>query len=206
MSDYISKRQRQVKIGIASYTENQLVLDVIGNTNITGFTTLAASGGITTTGGDLYVGKDLYIKNNTYISGIVSASSFVGSASSLTGVRIGIQSTGTDLGKAETVNFAGPGISSVAVSGGIATVFITGGGVGRLDDLLDVDINPGNKKDQYVLVYNAITGKYVLVNPDVVLTSASTTELTQPGLPGDFVNELDKDLDNRIDIDGGTFS
>ena len=36
MSEYLSNRQRKLNIGISSYTENQLVLDVIGNTNITG--------------------------------------------------------------------------------------------------------------------------------------------------------------------------
>lgn len=147
MSEYTSNRQRQLKIGISSYTENNLVLDVIGNTNITGVTTLASAGGITTTGGDLYV------KNNLYISGILSA-------------------------------------TSISL---------------KLENLTDVDITPTNKKDQYVLMYNATTNKYKLVNPDDVLSASSTTELTQPGLPGDFLNQLDTDLDNKIDVDGGTF-
>jgi hypothetical protein len=66
MSEYSSNRQRKLNIGINSYTENELVLNVIGNTNITGITTLASSGGITTTGGDLYVGGNLYIKNAAF--------------------------------------------------------------------------------------------------------------------------------------------
>ena len=39
MAEYLSNRQRKLNIGISSYTENQLVLDVIGNTNITGIVT-----------------------------------------------------------------------------------------------------------------------------------------------------------------------
>lgn len=36
MSEYLSKRQRKLNVGITSYTENQLVLDVTGNANISG--------------------------------------------------------------------------------------------------------------------------------------------------------------------------
>jgi len=72
MSEYLSGRKRNLNIGIRSYTENDLVLDVIGNTNITGVTSLASAGGITTTGGDLYVGGDVNV------SGVITAISFIG--------------------------------------------------------------------------------------------------------------------------------
>ena len=75
----------------------------------------------------------------------------------------------------------------------------------RLSDLSDVSATDLGNKDQYVLVYDAIIKKYKLVNPDTVLSSAATTELNQPGLPADFENVLDVDLDNRIDVDAGTF-
>lgn len=71
-----------------------------------------------------------------------------------------------------------------------------------LDELLDVDVS--GVRDKYVIMYNATTGKYVAVNPDDVL-SAATTEPIQPGLPSDFENQLDIDLDNRIDLDAGEF-
>lgn len=67
-----------------------------------------------------------------------------------------------------------------------------------------VDFDDTNKNNQYVIVYNSTTQKYELVNPDQVL-SAATTEPIQPGLPSDFVNKLDVDLDDRIDLDAGTF-
>jgi len=73
----------------------------------------------------------------------------------------------------------------------------------RFEDLVDFDDT--NKNDQYVVVYNATNQTYQLVNPDTVLSSAAVTELIQPGLPADFENVLDVDLDNRIDLDAGTF-
>jgi beta-lactamase class A len=72
-----------------------------------------------------------------------------------------------------------------------------------LDELLDVDVS--GVKDKYVIVYDSNTRKYTAVNPDEVLSAASNTETTQPGLPNDFVNTLDVDLDDRIDLDAGTF-
>ncbi len=54
-------------------------------------------------------------------------------------------------------------------------------------------------------MYDVDLNKYKLVNPDDVLSASSNTEVSQPGLPGDFVNTLDVDLDNKIDLDAGTF-
>jgi hypothetical protein len=73
----------------------------------------------------------------------------------------------------------------------------------NLDELTDVEISGNN--DKYVLMYDASTNKWRDVNPDVVLSASSNTETTQPGLPGDFVNALDVDLDNKIDLDAGGF-
>jgi hypothetical protein len=73
----------------------------------------------------------------------------------------------------------------------------------KLSDLIDIDST--NVHDQYVLMYNATTQKYEFVNPDKVLSSSATTETIQPGLPADFENVLDVDLDNRIDLDAGSF-
>lgn len=72
----------------------------------------------------------------------------------------------------------------------------------NLRDLIDVDVSGVN--DKYIIMYDATTQKYVAVNPDEVL-SAATTEPIQPGLPADFQNQLDIDLDDRIDLDAGTF-
>jgi hypothetical protein len=71
-----------------------------------------------------------------------------------------------------------------------------------LDELLDVDVS--NVGDKYVIMYDASTQKYTAVNPDEVL-SATVEEPTSPGLPSDFKDQLDIDLDDRIDLDAGTF-
>lgn len=72
----------------------------------------------------------------------------------------------------------------------------------NLDELADVEISGNN--DKYVLMYDAASGKWKDVNPDEVL-SAATNEPNQPGLPADFENQLDIDLDNKIDLDAGGF-
>ena len=73
----------------------------------------------------------------------------------------------------------------------------------RFSDL--ADFNPTGLSDKYVIMYDSTTQTYVPVNPDTVLSAASNTEITQPGLPNDFIDSLDTDLDNKIDIDAGTF-
>lgn len=75
----------------------------------------------------------------------------------------------------------------------------------RLSDLADVDTT--GVSDKYVVMYDAVTQTYKLVNPDAVL-NASVTEPIQPGLVGyasTFLSQLDVDLDDRIDVDAGTF-
>ena len=74
----------------------------------------------------------------------------------------------------------------------------------NLNELTDVELS-GNNYDKYVLVYDSTTGKWRDMNPDEVLSASSTTETTQPGLPDNFVDTLDVDLDDRIDLDGGTW-
>lgn len=76
-----------------------------------------------------------------------------------------------------------------------------------LNQLTDVQIS-GNNYDQYVLVYDAATGKWRDVNPDVVLSAATTVpdaNRTTYTLPQVFEDKLDVDLDNKIDLDAGTF-
>ena len=92
---------------------------------IGGITTTAGSGGITTTGGDLYVGDNLYVKGDADIAGVLTSSSFSGSAT------IGLSSEGTFVGAGVSlINMAsssGSAIDVSAVSSGVATVTITPG-------------------------------------------------------------------------------
>ena len=71
---------------------------------------------------------------------------------------------------------------------------------GSLSDL--EDFNSFGVQDKYLVMYDATTQKYITVDPDVVLSAAATTN---NGLPQDFVDQLDVDLDNKIDLDAGTF-
>jgi hypothetical protein len=73
----------------------------------------------------------------------------------------------------------------------------------ELSDVNITNLTPTN--DKYVVTYDATSGKFVIVDPDVVLSAASTTTGPQPGLPGDFVDTLDVDLDDRIDLDAGSW-
>jgi len=82
------------------------------------------------------------------------------------------------------------------------SVSLGAGAVSNLSDLLDVDVS--DLQDSYVIMYDATTQKYKAVNPDLVLSKA-TTEPISPGLPAVFEDKLDVDLDDRIDLDAGGF-
>lgn len=100
--------------GIATYsTSSGVSTNVIGG--IASVTQLSVSG-ITTLG--------FVTSGNIFSTGIITATSFVGSGLSLTNVRIGISSGGSNLGTAGTINFTGAGISAITVSAGIATINI----------------------------------------------------------------------------------
>ena len=73
----------------------------------------------------------------------------------------------------------------------------------NLSDLFDVDVT--GVGDKFVIMYNATTSKYTAVNPDAVLSAAAVTETTTVGLPQNFIDTLDVDLDDKIDLDAGGF-
>ena len=58
--------------------------------------------------------------------------------------------------------------------------------------------------DGYVLMFDGNAQVFRFVNPDDVLSKAAI-EPQQPGFPSDFVDELDRELDDKIDIDAGTW-
>lgn len=72
----------------------------------------------------------------------------------------------------------------------------------KFGDLEDFDTT--GIRDSYIIMYDASTQKYKPVNPDEILTKA-VTETSSPGIPTAFVDQLDVDLDNKIDLDAGTF-
>ena len=70
----------------------------------------------------------------------------------------------------------------------------------NLDGLGDIDIT--NLNDGYVLMYLQDQQKYAFVDPDLVLIKSVTTD---DDLPDSFVDKLDQELDDRIDVDSGEF-
>ena len=92
---------------------------------IGGITTTAGAGGITTTGGDLYVGNNLYVKGDADITGVITASSFSGSAT------IGLSSEGTYVGAGVSLlNLASSNGTAWTISdpsSGVATATVTPG-------------------------------------------------------------------------------
>ena len=66
------------------------------------------------------------------------------------------------------------------------------------------DVDATDEQNNYIIIYDAATGKYTVKNPDEVL-KASVTDPIQPGLPDELIDQLDVDLDNRIDFDGGEY-
>jgi hypothetical protein len=69
----------------------------------------------------------------------------------------------------------------------------------NLDGLGNIDIT--NVQDGYVLMYDLDSNKYIFVDPDDVLSKA----VQDDSLPEDFLNQLDIDLDDRINLDSGEF-
>lgn len=63
-----------------------------------------------------------------------------------------------------------------------------------------IDFNDQNVGDKSVIVYDSATQKYTTLNIDELLI-----DTVSDGLPNEFVDQLDTDLDNRVDMDGGEF-
>ena len=71
----------------------------------------------------------------------------------------------------------------------------------NLSELADVSVSNLAGSDKFVLAYNASLAKFELIPADSVLTNATADAV----LPDSFVNQLDVDLDNKVDLDGGSF-
>ena len=71
----------------------------------------------------------------------------------------------------------------------------------NLSELADVSVSNLPGSDKFVLAYNAYAAKFELIPADTVLTNAAADAV----LPDSFVDQLDVDLDNKVDLDGGSF-
>jgi hypothetical protein len=102
MAKYTSGRQKNLKVGITSYSENLTSLEVIGKVGI----------GTTNAGG-----RSLYVIGNTEISGVITAITFSGNSTSASyATTAGISTNATYAGYATTA-----GISTNATYAGYAT-------------------------------------------------------------------------------------
>lgn len=112
MPKFTSNRQRNLKVGISSFTENEQVLDITGNVGIKTSDTQ---------------GYELFVNGDANITGIVSASSFIGDGSQLTGIvasgsGISIEDNGIPVGVTTSINFDSGLDVTLTGFGGIATV------------------------------------------------------------------------------------
>jgi hypothetical protein len=69
----------------------------------------------------------------------------------------------------------------------------------NLDGLGNIDLT--NIQDGHVLMYDQDQNKYLFVDPDVILSKS----VQDNSLPQDFIDQLDVELDNLIDLDSGEF-
>ena len=90
----------------------------------------------------------------------------------------------------------------------------SGGGsdVERLTELTDVNTsNLTRSTNRFVLIYDAGTGGFKFVNPDEVVDAAVGTGTVPGGAPAaqglssDTIDYLDEVLDDKIDLDAGSF-
>jgi hypothetical protein len=84
-------------------------------------------------------------------------------------------------------------------------ISVISGGVqvpARMEDLINFE--GSSDQDKYLIMYDAATQKYKMINPDEILINA-VTEPSQAGLPTAFTNQLAVDLESQIDLDAGTF-
>lgn len=77
MSNYSDGRIRRSRIGISSYTEEELSLDVIGYTNVVGKIGIGSVPTINS--------PELYVDGSAYLTGIITASKFFAGPTEITG-------------------------------------------------------------------------------------------------------------------------
>ena len=107
-------------------------------------------------------------------------------------------------------NLTGDGVGDLIVQFVDSTTGV--GSVSNLRGLDDVDTSAipsgSSTGDKFVLTYDAGNNKFTFVNPDEVIDNAVGVGATYPppvGLSTETINYLDTALDDKIDLDAGTF-
>ena len=108
-------------------------------------------------------------------------------------------------------NLTGDGLGDLIVQF-VDSVSGVGGSVSNLRDLGDVDVTAipsgSSAGDKFVLTFDASNNKFTFVNPDAVIDAAVGVGATYPspvGLSTQTIDYLDTALDDKIDLDAGTF-
>ena len=110
------------------------------------------------------------------------------------------------------VTLGGTNAYTVKLVGDISDlkVLLQGGGGGGVGDLANMqDLDTSGQADRWVLVYDAASNAYKFVDPDEVINAAANVTpvdgTSSVGLSTAAVNYLDQALDDKIDVDAGTF-
>ena len=117
-------------------------------------------------------------------------------------------------GSNKTVRLSSTGILGTS-GGGSFSIKLAGGGTGggsvarNLKEL--GDISTDGAQNRWVLVYDEPSATFKFVNPDEVVDAAVGANTVPGGAPAstglsaDTIDYLDQALDDKIDLDGGTF-
>ena len=98
--------------------------------------------------------------------------------------------------------------------GGNFTIKLAGGGAGGTvaRNLTELgDISTDGAQNRWVLIFDQPSGTFKFVNPDEVVDAAVGANTVPGGAPAstglsaDTIDYLDQALDDKIDLDGGTF-
>ena len=106
-----------------------VILGGCGNNLVNVANTIKPDESSQTINGDLNIGSDISMYAST---GIITATSFYGDVANVTGMKVGIQSAGTLIGTAQTINFIGAGNTVLDQGDGTLDVSISGSGGGGL--------------------------------------------------------------------------
>ena len=116
-------------------------------------------------------------------------------------------------GSNKTVRLSSTGILGTS-GGGSFSIKLAGGGAGGsvAQNLKELgDISTDGAQNRWVLVYDEPSETFKFVNPDEVVDAAVGANTVPGGAPAstglsaDTIDYLDQALDDKIDLDGGTF-
>ena len=177
-------------------------------TNIDSVGLITARGGVSVTGGELAIGSNIKVGN----AGVITATSFVGNGSGLTGVTasgtgVEVENSGSTVGTAGTINF-GDNLSVTPISAGIVTITGSAGVTTSQFDVNKLDVS-GISTFKGNIDVNAdldVDGHTNLDNLSVAGVTTMSGDLTISNTaPSIFLTDTNHNSDFRILNQNGTF-